>query len=36
MNSPALAAGGQLLAPGSSYMASELERLFEHDSPLLR
>jgi len=30
------AAAGELLAPHSSYTASEIERLFEHDSALLR
>jgi site-specific recombinase XerD len=35
-NSPSPTAGGDLLAPRSSYTALEIERLFEADSPLLR
>ena len=36
MNSRPLTAAGELLAPGSSLTSLEIERLFEHDSSLLR
>lgn len=36
VNSALPAAPGELLVPGSSYTSTEIERLFERDSPLLR